>query len=141
MVKRIGIIVAAILLVYFCYLGYLRYKTNHDAASGEIYSDDPDHSKTHSETGYTPQTSTEKSTRSQTSTIAMNANMAAPASDSIGPNPSNGVAFAGTGKFQVYRQGNLTWRVNTESGESCILFATEEEWRRQIVYSHGCASN
>lgn len=63
---------------------------------------------------------------------------AMPATDSISPNPANGVAFSGTGKFQVYRQGNLTWRVDTESGHTCILFATMEEWRKPIVYEHGC---
>lgn len=64
-----------------------------------------------------------------------------PASDSIAPNPANGMTFAGTGKFQVYRQGNLTWRVDTESGNTCILFATMEEWRKPIVFQHGCANS
>lgn len=63
---------------------------------------------------------------------------AMPATDSISPNPANGVTFSGTGKFQVYRQGNLTWRVDTESGHTCILFATMEEWRKPLVYEHGC---
>lgn len=58
--------------------------------------------------------------------------------DSQSPNAPNGMAFAGTGRFQVYRQGNLTWRVNTETGSTCILFATNEEWRKPIVYHHGC---
>ncbi|MEK6399151.1 MAG: hypothetical protein V4734_13765 [Terriglobus sp.] len=63
---------------------------------------------------------------------------AIPATDSIPANPTNGTAFTGTGKFQVYRQGNLTWRVDTETGHTCILFATMEEWRKPIVYQHGC---
>ncbi len=63
---------------------------------------------------------------------------AAPATDSIAPNPPNGTVFAGTGKYQVYRQGDLTWRVNTADGSTCILFATEEQWRRPIVYRNGC---
>ena len=62
----------------------------------------------------------------------------APVTDTIAANPPNGTVFAGTGKFQVYRQGDLTWRVNTADGSTCILFATEEQWRRPIVYRNGC---
>ncbi len=71
-------------------------------------------------------------------TVANTVAAAVPATDSISPNPTNGVAFSGNGKFQVYRQGNLTWRVDTETGHTCILFATMEEWRKPIVYQHGC---
>ena len=63
---------------------------------------------------------------------------APPASDTIAPNPPNGMVFSGKGTYQWYRQGNLTWRVDTTSGRSCIIYATMEEWRKQIVYSHGC---
>ena len=63
-----------------------------------------------------------------------------PTSDTIAPNPPNGLAFGGTGKFQWYRQGNLTWRVNTESGAACIAFATNDEWLKPIVYTHGCGN-
>ena len=65
----------------------------------------------------------------------------APASygnDTIAPNPPNGLAFAGTGAYQWYRQGDLTWRVDSKSGASCIDYATMEEWSKPIVYSHGC---
>ena len=66
---------------------------------------------------------------------------ALPVSDTVSPNPPNGLAFGGTGKFQWYRQGNLTWRINTESGSSCIAFATIEEWRKPIVSTHGCGNS
>jgi type IV secretory pathway VirB10-like protein len=66
---------------------------------------------------------------------------AVPVSDTVAPNPPNGLAFGGTGKFQWYRQGSLTWRVNTESGSACIAFATLEEWRKPIVYTHGCGNS
>ena len=62
----------------------------------------------------------------------------APKSDTIAPNPTNGMVFAGKGTYQWYRQGNLTWRVDTTSGRSCIIYATMDEWRKQIVLSHGC---
>ena len=61
-----------------------------------------------------------------------------PTTDSVPPNPANGARFAGTGAYQWYRQGNLTWRVDTVSGRSCIDYATMEEWRKPIVSSHGC---
>jgi hypothetical protein len=61
-----------------------------------------------------------------------------PTSDSVPPNPPNGARFAGSGTYQWYRQGNLTWRVNTVSGHSCIDYATIEEWHKPIVSSHGC---
>ena len=65
----------------------------------------------------------------------------APATDTQSPDAPNGAAFTGSGPFQVYRQGNLTWRLNTSDGTTCILFATDEEWRKPIVYSHGCPTS
>ena len=64
-----------------------------------------------------------------------------PATDSINRNPPNGMVFAGTGKFQLYRQGDITWRLNTETGQACILFATNAEWRQTRVYQHGCGGS
>jgi hypothetical protein len=63
-----------------------------------------------------------------------------PATDSITRNPPNGMIFAGTGKYQLYRQGDITWRLNTDTGQACILFATDAEWRRARVFQHGCGS-
>ncbi len=63
---------------------------------------------------------------------------AAPAGDSVAPNPPNDVHFRGSGSYEWYRQGNITWRVDTTTGHSCIVYATMEEWRKQIVMSHGC---
>ena len=74
-------------------------------------------------------------------TVAGVAPLALPATDSVSPNPPNGMTFAGKGTYQWYRQGNLTWRVDTTSGRSCIIYATMEEWRKRIVMSHGCGSN
>jgi len=63
-----------------------------------------------------------------------------PTSDSISPNPPNHVGFGGTGKYMWYRQGDLTWRVDSNSGASCIAFATMQQWSRPIVYQNGCDS-
>ena len=61
-----------------------------------------------------------------------------PTRDTESPNAPNGMRFAGSGSYQWYRQGNITWRVDTTTGRSCIIYATMEEWRKQIVMSHGC---
>jgi hypothetical protein len=68
------------------------------------------------------------------------AHEATPTADTISANPPNGMMFAGRGKYQVYRQGNITWRVNTETGQTCILFATDEEWKKPRVYHAGCGN-
>ena len=62
----------------------------------------------------------------------------APAYDTAPPNAANGMRFGGAGVYQWYRQGSLTWRVDTATGRSCIVYATMEEGRKQIVLSHGC---
>ncbi len=64
-----------------------------------------------------------------------------PASDSIRRSPPSGMVFAGAGKYQLYRQGDITWRLNTDTGDACILFATETQWRRTLVYNHGCGAS
>ena len=61
-----------------------------------------------------------------------------PTRDSEPANAPNGTRFAGSGSYQWYRQGNITWRVDTTTGRSCIIYATMEEWRKEIVMSHGC---
>jgi len=63
-----------------------------------------------------------------------------PTSDSLSPNPPNRVAFGGTGKYMWYRQGDITWRVNSDTGASCVAFATIQEWARPIIYQNGCDS-
>ena len=66
---------------------------------------------------------------------------APPAGDSIPRNPPNGLAFAGAGKFQLYRQGDITWRLDTQTGNACILFATDTQWHRPRVYQAGCGTH
>jgi hypothetical protein len=63
-----------------------------------------------------------------------------PASDTISRNPPNGLIVAGAGRFQLYRQGDITWRMDTSTGAACVLFATEAQWRKTLVYEHGCGS-
>lgn len=134
MLKRIVAIVVVAMLGYFAYVGFSRYKTARDVAAGEVISDDANQPS--------PKTDSATPTHGAPSPpISSVTGLGLTKTDTLAPNASNGQAFGGTGKFQVYRQGNITWRVNTESGESCILLATQEEWRKPIVYSHGCNSN
>ncbi|HEY4354682.1 MAG TPA: hypothetical protein VGN16_02960 [Acidobacteriaceae bacterium] len=60
--------------------------------------------------------------------------------DTLPANPPNGYAYAGTGAYELYRQGDLTYRMDTKTGASCVLYATLEEWRKPLVYGHGCGS-
>lgn len=64
---------------------------------------------------------------------------AEPASDTLPVNPPNGMRFAGNGRYQLYRQGALTWRLDSVTGNTCVLFATEHAWRDPRVFSQGCA--
>ncbi len=66
------------------------------------------------------------------------AGMVPPATDSVAPNPPNGMTFGGSGHYQLYRQGDLTWRLNTDTGDTCVIFATDEEWHKPKVYKAGC---
>jgi hypothetical protein len=63
-----------------------------------------------------------------------------PTHDSEPPNAPNGMRFAGSGIYQWYRQGNLTFRIDTSTGRSCIIYATKKLWRDPLVYSNGCGS-
>jgi len=63
-----------------------------------------------------------------------------PSADSIPRNPPNGMVFAGSGKYQLYRQGDITWRLNTDTGSACIIFATDAQWSKSEVYNHGCGA-
>jgi hypothetical protein len=66
---------------------------------------------------------------------------AIPASDTIRRNPPNGQIFAGSGRFQLYRQGDITWRLDTQTGHACILFATDAQWSQARVFGHGCGTS
>ncbi len=61
-----------------------------------------------------------------------------PAHDSEPANAPNGMRFAGAGTYQWYRQGDLTYRIDTATGKSCVLYATKRQWRDPLVYNNGC---
>ena len=62
----------------------------------------------------------------------------APLPDTLPSQPPEGGKFGAGGKYQLYRQGDITWRLNVDTGESCILLATDEEWHKERVYRSGC---
>jgi hypothetical protein len=64
-----------------------------------------------------------------------------PTAEPITRTPQNGIVPASGGKFQLYRQGDLTFRLNTESGQACVLFATQAQWSKTLVYEHGCSNH
>jgi len=64
-----------------------------------------------------------------------------PATDTIPRNPPSGLIFAGSGKYQLYRQGDITWRLDTDNGRACIIFATDNQWSRVRVWDQGCGAS
>lgn len=139
--KRILGIVVALLAVYLLYYAYQRHVAT-QAGDGSIRIDDTGDAAAKDEVQTPAPAAKPRAAVENQGTSTMPATPApTPATDSIQPNPPNGAAFTGTGKFQVYRQGNLTWRVNTETGANCILFATMEEWKKPVVYNHACGNN
>jgi hypothetical protein len=171
MAKRVIVIVLLVVLALFAYVGYNSYDTRRAGASGQVFSSDsardrPKIETTRSSSSGAAQADTaappqESDTvvyppagvqATQAPSAAANAGAplvtqsqqaapAAPGGDTISPNPPNGMVFAGSGRYQLYRQGNLTWRLDTETGRSCVIFATDEEWKKPRVYKAGCGRN
>ncbi len=86
----------------------------------------------------TPGPAAQPTVPSAPATLAAKPTVGLPVSDSIPRDPPLGMAFGGSGKYQWYRQGDITWRIDTNSGSACVDFATMDQWARPIVYSHGC---
>jgi cytoskeletal protein RodZ len=155
--KRVLIIVVVLLGALFLYMHYHGYDSQRAGASGDVFSSDSGSLRTDkkdttsSSSADSPAPSRQPAAADTTPTVpddgrpqatatSSPAAASAPASDSINPNPPNGMVFSGTGKYQLYRQGNITWRLNTDTGQSCIIFATDEEWKKPKVYRAGCGS-
>jgi hypothetical protein len=159
------LLVVAVVLVVLVYIGYRTYDGKHPDTSGSVRSREttiervdnalsrPDSSDNETvvypKATTTPQAAASSTmtaaqdnvaAASQTTESAQPAPATAPASDTISPNPPNGMTFSGTGRYQLYRQGNITWRLDTDTGRTCIIFATNEEWKKPQVYRAGCGS-
>jgi hypothetical protein len=153
--RRILVIVLLLILTGFAYIGYNSYDAKRAEASGDVFSRDSPTDRTKTDTTVAEDSKDKASEQPTTvnpavvpaeltpaapDATAQTAGSvgAAPGADTISPNPPNGMVFSGTGHYQLYRQGNLTWRLNTDTGQTCILFATDEEWRKANVYRDGC---
>jgi hypothetical protein len=152
--KRVGFFIAVALVILFFFWVYQRHEAvSHlgdgavTARDGSPISGEPQGTGGGKASNQPPASEKAQIAQdSQTSSLpatapTSGAGTVVPAKDTVAPNPPNGLAFGGTGRFQWYRQDNLTWRVDTNNGEACIAFATMEEWRKPIVYSHGCGNS
>lgn len=143
MARKIIAIVVAVIVLWFGYAAYMNWRKSNSMANGEITSADeatkpmPVSSDPPAKPNTVAATTT-AAPSSGTQPIVIPSSV--PSTDSQQPNAANGVRFAGSGKYQVYRQGNLTYRIDTETGQECVLLATEEEWRKPQVYSRGCGT-
>jgi len=148
---RVVKVIIVLLLVGLAYYAYKRWQHSREESTGEIQLM-PDGSeetsrtvidKTTVDTSHpAPPAATTVVTQTTTPvTTTATTTQTIPTTDSIAPNPPNGMVFSGTGRYQLYRQGSITWRLDTDNGHTCIIFATDEEWRKERVYSHGCAND
>ena len=144
MLKTVLTGLAVLILGVFLYVGYNSYAARH-TSSDEVYtgaSVTPQaESRPQASTGLPAMPTTGQASGGTEVTeqgAATAGGVAPPATDTVAANPPNGMTFGGSGRYQLYRQGNLTWRLNTENGETCVIFATEEEWRKPQVYRAGC---
>jgi hypothetical protein len=161
------IAVLAALVLGVLYFGYGSYSAKRAGASGDVYSNDSTSGRlkpstdtdSSNSTGPRAVSSTTEVTKPVTyppaaeqaaraddtaasaSAFSTASGMTMPATDSISPNPPNGKVFAGTGRYQLYRQGNLTWRLDTDTGQTCIIFATDEEWKQPRVMKAACTAH
>ncbi|CAN5420017.1 hypothetical protein BH10ACI4_BH10ACI4_05270 [soil metagenome] len=160
MAKRILLIAAVLIVAGFLYVGYTTYDTKRTGENGDVTSSDSSSERSKpiataisdAVTATKPSTSNspiypasdQSGKTSPDSELTpppgsrLSSTATPPTSDTISPDPPNGMTFSGSGHYQLYRQGNLTWRLNTDTGQSCVLFATDEEWRKPKVLRAGC---
>ncbi len=144
MLRTVLIGLGVLVLGVFAYVGYNSYAVGRRPAGEDVYtganinpSGDTKPSGASSGIPATPVTGSDGAeVTAQGAPTA--GGMTPPATDSVAPNPPNGMTFGGSGHYQLYRQGDLTWRLNTDTGDTCVIFATDEEWHKPKVYKAGC---
>jgi hypothetical protein len=154
MVKRIIWIVVALVVIGVFYLGYRTYDTGRALSSGDVQTDNSRSTKSTTpiatpppnqtivypapnEPGGTGSTS-QSSGLPVPSTTSIPSDQAPPPGDTLSPNPPENLRFGGSGRYQLYRQGNLTYRLDTDTGQSCIIYATDDEWKKPRVLRNAC---
>ena len=147
MLRTVLIGLGILILGVFAYVGYNSYAVGRRSVGDDAYtganvnpSAEAKPASGSSAIPATPVTGTDPGGSSEvTAQGATTASgMAPPATDSVAANPPNGMTFGGSGHYQLYRQGDLTWRLNTDTGDTCVIFATDEEWHKPKVYKAGC---
>jgi outer membrane protein assembly factor BamB len=152
MERRNVILVLLLLVVLLAFIGYNSFDARRAGVNGEVYSIDPQTGK--AKAAPEVKTADNTATVSQSEQAPAGGSMTPPDgqttrpaqetagafADTVPANPPNGMVFSGGGKYQLYRQGNITWRLNTDTGQTCIIFATDEEWRKPRVYKAGCGA-
>ena len=148
MLRTVLIGLSILVLGVFAYVGYNSYAVSRHPAQDDIYTGATVTSSAESKpvagegptfpitapTGEAANGSPEVTSQG----APITGGVSAPATDTIKPNPTNGEIFGGSGHYQLYRQGDLTWRLDTDTGDSCVIFATDEEWHKPKVYKAGC---
>jgi hypothetical protein len=162
MTRRIVVLVVlAVVIGAVVYFGLTSYDAKRAGANGEVYSNGSSlaSSKTTDSKATHPNAPAEESpaksdssqpvvyppAATQSGEVPATADNSRAAgvpsgSDTFGPTPPDGLAFAGKGRYMLYRQGDITWRLDTDTGRSCALFATDEEWKKAKVYRAGCGT-
>lgn len=141
MERRAIYIVLLLVLGLFLYLGYTSYDSKRAGVNGDVY---PVTGKAKPEPVVTtpateqPQVSAPPADSAQTTQVAPETAQGGIGVDTVNPNPPKGMVFAGSGRYQLYRQGNITWRLDTATGKTCVVLATDEEWKKPKVYRNGC---
>jgi len=142
--RRVIVFVLVLLLALLAFIGYSSFDARRGGGAGKAFSNDPP-GKAKADAGDLKVVVAPTPDEDETAQVAQPAQPLpgeTPATgDTISPNPPNGVLFTGSGRYQLYRQGNITWRLNTETGKTCIIFATDEEWRKPRVYRAGCGAS
>ncbi len=140
MLKRAFIGVLVLVATVFLYIGYSSYDAGRASASAATITPGVKARSVEGPISTGPTTVEGAETPANEATPRVAGAAAQPGTDTIQPNPPNGMTFGGSGHYQLYRQGDLTWRLNTDTGQSCVVFATEEEWRKPQVFRAGCKS-
>jgi len=151
MAKHIIWMVVAAIVGLFLYLGYRTFDADRTLSSGEVRREDSRSTESTSSAASIPPTPSTSQpivdpapnepggsgtvTESQTNGAS---GQTLPPGDTLSPLPPDGHGFSGSGKYQLYRQGSITYRQNTETGESCVIFAAEGEWAKPLVRQHAC---
>ncbi len=45
------------------------------------------------------------------------------------------------GRYQIYRSGFRTWRLDTATGKTCVLLTTDEDWKKPDIALSSCSAS